>query len=106
MSTRAVNLTASRRYQSPNIPLSAIRRYVQQVVEKFQPEKVILFGSYARGDQREGSDVDLLVVMPAWNEISKATRISWELRTVHVGPHRAHAQASATWFRRERLVFA
>ncbi len=108
MSTRAVNLTASRRYQSPNIPLSAIRRYVQQVVEKFQPEKVILFGSYARGDQREGSDVDLLVVMPAWNEISKATRISWELQApftldliVRTPKHLQRGLDENDWFLRE-----
>ena len=28
---------------------------------------------------RSDSDVDLLVVMPAWNEMSKAARISYEL---------------------------
>lgn len=82
MSTKASTLKPTRRYPSADIPMSAIRRYVRQVVEKFQPEKVILFGSYARGDQREGSDVDLLVVMPAWNEIRKASRISYELEAL------------------------
>ena len=70
----------ARRYQSPNIPMAAIRRYAKQIVEKFQPDQVILFGSYAKGEQREDSDVDLLVVMPAWNEMSKASRIRWELK--------------------------
>lgn len=60
--------------------MSAIRRYVRQIVEKFQPDKVILFGSYAKGEQHKESDVDLLVVMPAWNEMSKAARIRWELK--------------------------
>ena len=36
---------------------------VQRIVDKFQPEQVILFGSHARGDAGPDSDVDLLVVM-------------------------------------------
>jgi predicted nucleotidyltransferase len=63
------------RYCSPNIPMSAIRRFARQIVEKFQPDKIILFGSYAYGTPHEWSDVDLLVVMPAWNDRSKANRI-------------------------------
>jgi predicted nucleotidyltransferase len=37
---------------------------VGRIVQRFGPEKVILFGSYARGDAGPDSDVDLLVVMP------------------------------------------
>ena len=36
---------------------------VQRIVKKFYPEKIILFGSQARGDAGPDSDVDLLVVM-------------------------------------------
>lgn len=35
----------------------------QRLVEEFQPLKIILFGSRARGDARPDSDVDLLVVL-------------------------------------------
>ena len=35
---------------------------VQAIVDEVDPEQVILFGSRARGDQREHSDVDLIVV--------------------------------------------
>lgn len=41
-----------------------VRWMVERLVERFRPEKVILFGSHARGDARPDSDVDLLVVMP------------------------------------------
>ena len=34
------------------------------LVEAAKPTKVILFGSYARGDAREDSDLDLLIVEP------------------------------------------
>lgn len=45
------------------IPEKAIRDVVRQIVEKFHPQKIILFGSYARGKPRPESDIDLLVVM-------------------------------------------
>jgi len=43
--------------------LKEINRYARELVAKFQPERVILFGSYAEGRPTEDSDVDLLVVM-------------------------------------------
>jgi uncharacterized protein len=45
------------------IPQKAIDQVVEQIAEKFKPQKIILFGSYARGNPRPESDVDLLVVM-------------------------------------------
>ena len=41
---------------------SALDAAVRRIVEVAQPHRVILFGSYAEGRQREGSDLDLLVV--------------------------------------------
>ena len=35
---------------------------VQAIVSEVDPEQVILFGSRARGDERESSDIDLIVV--------------------------------------------
>jgi predicted nucleotidyltransferase len=43
--------------------MPAIRNVVRQVTAQFQPEKVILFGSYAYGHPQPESDVDLLVIM-------------------------------------------
>ena len=39
-----------------------IQNLVSVLVSNYQPEKVILFGSYAAEKQSEDSDVDLLVV--------------------------------------------
>ena len=41
-----------------------ILAFVREVAEKFSPERVVLFGSYARDNPTADSDVDLLVVMP------------------------------------------
>jgi predicted nucleotidyltransferase len=64
------------RYPSPHIPLSAIRRFVRQIAAKFQPHKIILFGSYAYGTPHNESDVDLLVIMPTRNAIDQSIRIT------------------------------
>ena len=37
---------------------------VRRIVRQFHPDRVILFGSHARGEAGPDSDVDLLVVMP------------------------------------------
>ncbi len=37
---------------------------IKRLVEKFHPEKIILFGSQARGTADSRSDVDLLIISP------------------------------------------
>jgi len=63
------------RYASPNIPAAAIRRFARRIAERFQPDKIILFGSYASGKPHEESDVDLLVIMRAKDAIDQSIRI-------------------------------
>jgi predicted nucleotidyltransferase len=41
----------------------AIEEMVRRIVAQFHPEKIVLFGSHARGMGGPDSDVDLLVVM-------------------------------------------
>ena len=47
------------------IPRHTIDEMARRIADGFQPEKIILFGSYARGQADENSDVDLLVVLNA-----------------------------------------
>ena len=42
----------------------AIELMVERLVDRFDPDQIILFGSQARGTAMPGSDVDLLVIMP------------------------------------------
>lgn len=57
----------------------------QVIVEKFHPKRIILFGSYARGDAGVDSDVDLLVVENQPVEIRKEmASIRKALRTFKV----------------------
>ena len=45
------------------ISRSDIQAFVDEVVRRFRPAKVILFGSYADGQPTEDSDVDLMLIM-------------------------------------------
>jgi predicted nucleotidyltransferase len=40
-----------------------IRAVADQIAQKFDPIKIVLFGSYARGESHPFSDVDLLVIL-------------------------------------------
>jgi predicted nucleotidyltransferase len=66
-------------YGGADVPMSVIRRYVRQIADRFQPEKIILFGSYAYGTPHAGSDVDILVITPTRNESDSAWKIDREL---------------------------
>ena len=55
--------------------MRAIRKFAREVAERFQPDKIILFGSYAYGSPDEDSDVDILVVMPCRNQHDQSVKI-------------------------------
>ena len=59
-----------------------IKDLCRQIVENFQPEKVVLFGSYAYGKPTADSDFDLLVIMPFDGRNSqKAIEIRQKIKT-------------------------
>lgn len=58
-----------------------IQRVVDTIARQFDPERIILFGSYAYGTPTSDSDVDLLVILPVEsNTFRKAVEI---LNQVH-----------------------
>lgn len=63
-----------------------ISAFARKVAKQFNPNKIILFGSYAYGKPTEDSDVDVLVVMrfrgknpEKASEIRRATRPKFPL---------------------------
>jgi len=58
---------------------------VRRIVSRFHPERIILFGSHARGDARPDSDVDLLVVLPfSGSKHEKQMEIRLALRDIRI----------------------
>jgi uncharacterized protein len=58
------------------IHVEVINRISQQIAERFKPQKIILFGSYAYGIPTPESDIDLLVIMEtSLKEIQQAQQI-------------------------------
>lgn len=46
----------------PEATKTELNKIVRQVVDAYQPEKIILFGSYAYGEPDADSDLDLLII--------------------------------------------
>lgn len=63
----------------------AIQEMVRRIVAGFDPQRIILFGSHARGDAGPDSDVDLLVVVPVeGSRREKAVEIGVQLNDIRV----------------------
>src|SRR5258706_5418478 len=65
----------TRWYRGADVPMRVIQHFAREVAERFKPDKIILFGSHAYGTPHEDSDVDILVVMPARNQLDRAHKI-------------------------------
>ena len=93
------------------IPQKAIDQVVEQIVEKFKPQKIVLFGSYARGNPRPESDVDLLVVMDtSLKDVRQAIEICQKIEhrfgldlIVHTPTYLAERVKNSDWFLRDVL---
>lgn len=55
--------------------LKLLRRHLKYLKKRFQPEKIILFGSRARAEHLRESDIDLLIVSEHFKEFNRRERI-------------------------------
>ncbi len=46
------------------VTMKQIEEFSEKLVQEFQPIRIVLFGSYAKGIVTRDSDVDLLVILP------------------------------------------
>jgi uncharacterized protein len=70
MTTPALPLKMPRLQHPETVPTGlkvsvgkSLRPAIQRIVQELNPEKIVLFGSYAYGNPSPDSDVDLLVIM-------------------------------------------
>lgn len=62
--------------------IAIVRRYLDTVTRAGIPaDKAVLYGSFARGEQRKDSDIDVLVLSPLFDRVkaSKALDLLWRL---------------------------
>ncbi|MCL4512344.1 MAG: nucleotidyltransferase domain-containing protein [Bacteroidetes bacterium] len=59
--------------------INEIKDYSRRIAEAFNPERIILFGSFAKNRAKEDSDVDLLVIM---NYNGRGVEQSFHIRRV------------------------
>jgi predicted nucleotidyltransferase len=60
------------------IPQS-LRRVIGRYVRAFAPERIVLFGSYAKGTTQAGSDMDLLVIVRVEDRSASSLRRAHQL---------------------------
>ena len=94
-----------RRYEGADVPMRLIRRFARQVAERFHPDQIILFGSYAYGTPHPSSDVDILVIMPARNQIDQAFKIRCAVPTRFPMDLIVRTPASMKWRLAEGDIF-
>ena len=66
-------------FHGARVPMRIIRQFARDVAKRFQPEKIILFGSHAYGTPHADSDVDMLVVMAGRNQLDMDCKIDREI---------------------------
>lgn len=76
------NLEERIRRELPHLTAEDVRaltRIIDRLIEAYEPERIYLFGSKARGDYGPDSDFDLLVIVPNdAPEDRKRSRLAYE----------------------------
>jgi predicted nucleotidyltransferase len=58
-----------------------------KLMKEFKPDKVILFGSRAKGNAQKSSDIDLIVIAPFFKDIPFLKRMPLVLKKVPFPSH-------------------
>ena len=66
-----------------NVTADDVEEIVRRIVEVAQPERIILFGSAARGDMGPNSDLDFLIIKAGAHRRELADRMRRALRGVN-----------------------
>jgi predicted nucleotidyltransferase len=65
LTDKETEMSIDQRLNTEKITPELINYIVEKLVREIQPEKIILFGSYARGDFDMDSDLDLFIIKDA-----------------------------------------
>lgn len=69
---------------------NSIKKYIKEVKKQYSIDKVIIFGSYAKGQVTKNSDIDLAIVSPdikdKYDDMAKLMGLTWGIDT-RIEPH-------------------
>lgn len=58
-----------------------------KLIQEFEPEKILLFGSRIKGEANEESDIDVIIVSSVFADIPFVKRMSLILKTIQFNKH-------------------
>lgn len=68
----------------------SIMKYIEEVAKKYEIDSIILFGSYAKGNNTEDSDIDIAIISKDFNDIyddmAKLMLLTWDI-DARIEPH-------------------
>ncbi len=63
-----------------------INKIIKIIIEKYKPDRIILFGSYAYGNPNENSDLDLLIIkdtdLPRYKRAREIRKYLWGITNI------------------------
>lgn len=65
--------------------IDLVRSIAKRLKEQYGAKEVILFGSYARGEEREDSDIDLLVISDTMERFERQATVRRLIRDIKKG---------------------
>lgn len=68
----------------------SITKYMKEVAKKYKIDAIILFGSYAKGNNTEDSDIDIAIISKDFEDIyddmAKLMLLTWDI-DARIEPH-------------------
>ena len=70
--------------------METIKKYIEKISKYYNIEAIILFGSYAKGNENEDSDIDIAIISSDFKDIiddgAKLIGLTWKIDT-RIEPH-------------------
>ena len=89
----------------------AIARMTDQIIKHYQPEKIILFGSAARGKTRQWSDLDIVVIKDTpkrfydrIGDVSRLVKHTVPMDFIVYTPEEFNRMAKSSYFVRDEII--
>ena len=66
--------------------INVAHQYAEEVIKEMTPDRILLFGSYAKGNANEESDIDIAVIFDGFKgdwfrACKRLSSLTWEVNT-------------------------